>query len=510
MKCALLLLFVLTALAQDIPRALDGSVVNSVTGVGIAGAKITLMSGGKGRVDQFVTDGAGNFHILGVTPGDYRVFVQKPGFSSPPPLSLSHSIPSVHIDAAADPPRLHLELVPPATLRGRVFGTDGKPAAKVQVAVGPGYEKKTLTGDDGAFVFEHVQPGQVSLAAFDEHIRTYFPATTDPGLAESIDIRPGEDQGGYEIRLQTANVYRVRGVVFNASGKPSANTIVSLSPDLPRVHETQFALSFGGTTVFSLNSSANVPPAREPDVVSGKDGAFEFPSIREGDWILRAEAENVDRGVALVGVRKDIDDVRIRLESPIEILGAVVLGDGSPVPANGINLMLTSIDGIRNATGNTDKAGSLRIEDFSPGRYRIRAIVRSASYYVASVMVGEVDATRQPAVLNDSSPPLRIVLKAGGRVAGNVERGEGAKLLLVPQTVAPGDVVRVYPCGAGGNFELTGLAPGDYYAIAVTHFDAPFKTGIDGVRTITRDATSVRVEEGATASLHLKAPVDLP
>ena len=121
-------------------------------------------------------------------------------------------------------------------------------------------------------------------------------------------------------------------------------------------------------------------------------------------------------------------------------------------------------------------------------------------------MVGDVDAMRQPVFLGDSSPPLRIILKIGGRLSGNVDKGEGAKLLLVPQTLAPGDVARVYPCGAGGNFELAGIPPGDYYAIAVTGF----KAGIEALRAISRDATPVRVEEGVVTSVQLKAPVDLP
>jgi hypothetical protein len=508
MKCALLfLLFGLAAFAQDNPRILEGSVVNSITGAGIDGAKITLMGKGKAGVRDSITDATGSFHISGLAPGEYQVFVQKAGFSGPPNLPAN----SLHIGAGADPPRLRLELVPPATLRGRVFGTDGKPAVKVQVALGPQYGTKTLTGDDGAFVFENVPPGRISLAAFDGHVRTYFPATADPTFADSISVRPGTDQGAYEIRLQTANVYRVRGVVLDRAGKPSADSIVSLSPGLPNSQELQFVLSLGGTMTFRLNSPlGGVTPAREPDVTSGKDGVFEFPSVREGDWILRAEAENIDRGVAFVGVRKDIDDVRIRLERPIEITGSVVLGDGSPAPKNGINVMLTPTDGVRGATGNTDKTGTLRIGDVSPGHYRITAISRAAGYYVASVMVGDVDAMRQPAELSDSSPPLRIVLKAGGRLSGNVEKGEGSKLLLVPQTVSPGDIVQVYPCGAGGNFELAGIAPGDYYAIAVTRFDGPSRNAIEGVHAIMRDATPVRVEDGAVTSAHLKAPVDLP
>jgi len=512
MKCATLLLLPLLALAQDNPRVLEGSVVNSVTGLGLEGAKVTLMGKGKGGLKDAVTDAAGNFHVSGIAPGDYQVFVQKTGFSAPMPVYPNLSRTTLHVDAATDPRHLRLELIPPAILRGHVFGADGKPAVKVQVALGPRYETKTVTNGDGAFVFENVQPGQVSLAAFDGHSRTYFPATTEPGFAELISVRPGEDQSGYEIRLQAATVYRVRGVVLDAAGKPSANSIVRRWPYQPSAGGPQVMIApAGSTAVFSLNPPVFVQPAREPDVVSGKDGVFEFPSVREGDWVLNAEAENIDRGTVLVSVRKDIDDVRIRLEGPIEILGTVVLSDGSPLPPKTvINVMLTSTEGLRGGSGNTDKTGSLRIEDVDPGPHRVMAIARSPGYYVASVMVGDVDAMRQPALLSDSSPPLRIILKAGGTLSGNVDRGAGAKLLLVPQAVATGDVAAVYPSGAGGNFDLTGIPPGDYYLIAVTHFDRPFKTGSEVLRAISRDATPVRVEDGAVASVHLKAPVDLP
>jgi hypothetical protein len=505
---AVLLFFGLTALAQDKPGVLEGSVVNSVTGAGLEGVHVTLLGSHKDGLKQSDTDSAGNFHISGIAPGDYRVFVQRTGFSSPPLVSSKLSVPSVHVDAGTDPPHLRLALVPPATLRGRVFGTDGKPAANVQVTLDPQFEKKTTTDDYGAFVFENIPPGEHSLTVLHEHVRTYFPATTDPASAEPISVRPGEDQGGYEIRLQTASVYRLHGVVLDAAGQPSANSVVQLLPDLPGADERHLMLSFAGSIeIFSLNHSTGVQAVREPSVRSGKDGAFEFPFVREGNWVLRAEAENVDRGAALVSVRKDIDDVRIRLEGPVEILGRTILIDGSPAPANAfINLLLTSTEGTRNAGGSVDKTGSLRIEDVSPGNYRVTALAISAGYYVASIMVGEVDAMRQPALLSDSSPPLRIILKAGGRLSGNVDKGEGSKLLLVPQTLAPGDFARVYPCGAGGNFELAGIPPGDYYAIAVTQF----KAGIEGLRAIGRDATPVHLEEGVLTQIQLKAPVELP
>ncbi len=124
------------------------------------------------------------------------------------------------------PPPLRFELTPPATLRGRVIGTDGNPAPNVEVAIGSQYTRTVTTDENGAFVFEDLDPGLYPVLARANHERTYFPATTDATLAEPILVRAGADQSGYEIRLQTARTWRVRGVVLDATGKPAPKTLV--------------------------------------------------------------------------------------------------------------------------------------------------------------------------------------------------------------------------------------------------------------------------------------------
>jgi hypothetical protein len=211
-----------------------GSVVNSVTGAALDGARVTLAPRSKnGFVEgeasyQAVTDADGSFRINGVKPGEYMPLALKPGFI--PPLAATFGRPT-HIGAGEDPPPLRLELIPPARLRGRVIGTDGKPAAKVQVGLGNQYAKTATTDDDGAFVFNELDPGSYGLMAQMNHVRTYYPATADAALAEPIMVRAGADQSGYEIRLQPApRTYRVRGVVLDAAGKPAPKTVVQALP----------------------------------------------------------------------------------------------------------------------------------------------------------------------------------------------------------------------------------------------------------------------------------------
>jgi hypothetical protein len=506
----LLLLGALALCAQDNTAVVTGSVVNSATGAGIDGATVTLAVRSKnndrieGSSYHGVTDAAGSFRISGVKPGEYSPLAQKPGFILP--LFFGRFI---HIDQ--DPPPLRLELIPPARLRGRVIGTDGKPAAKVQVAIGNQYANTTTTDAEGAFVFDNLDPGSYGVLARANHVRTYYPAAVDPALAEPIIVRAGEDQSGYEIRLQPApRTYRVRGLVLDAAGKPVPRTVVEPLPASGIDATGGLLAAMPGMTTFSISSRpAGVAPENEDPAVTGPDGVFEFPALPERYWIFRVESEDLVHAVAAVDVRQDIDDLKVRLESPVNLTGTIALSDGSPLTDASVMVRLNALDGTPGAGAPSDK-GALEFKNVTPGRFRIHAQALGAGrYYVASVMVGTTDATNQPVSLNVASPPIRVILKPGSTISGTVEKGEGTSVLLVPQTLAPGDIGWLRDCGAGGTFEFAGLLPGDYYAVAVMSVDLRNLQGfsdLERLRAVVRDATAVRVDEGAVASVQLKPP----
>ena len=503
----LLLLGALALCAQEKTAVVTGSVVNSVTGAGIDEATVTLSAKSKNndRIEA-VTDSAGNFRIDGLKPGEYVPSARKSGFLQPLSLSLMRS---VHVDQ--DTPPLRFELVPPARLRGRVIGTDGKPAAKIQVALGNQYARTGTTDEDGAFVFDDIDPGSYALLARANQVRTYFPATVDPALAESIAVRPGADQSGYEIRLQPApRTYRVRGVVLDAAGKPAPRTVVEALPASGFGTIGGFLSTVAGMAIFSIwNRPAGVAPDSENPALTGPDGVFEFPALPERDWIFRLESEDLVHAVAAVDVRQDIDDVRIRLEASVDFTGAVALSDGSPPPDGTMILArLYSVDGMPSAAAASSK-GALEFKNVTPGRFRIQAGVLAGSYYVASVMAGTTDVTNLPVYLNAASPPIRVILKPASTVSGTVQKGEGASVLLVPQTIAPGDTGWLRECDAGGRFEFTGVPPGEYYAVAIMSVDLRDLQAIsdpERLPAVVRDATALRVDEGAIASVQLKPP----
>jgi Carboxypeptidase regulatory-like domain len=519
MKFILAFLVAAALWAQD-TGSVEGTVVNSVTGVGISGATVYLNSGTHYKT---VTDGAGTFQFSGIKPGDYMANVEKSLFTPAPATSFPP--PRIHVGPGNEPVRVRFELLPPATLRGRVFGIDGKPAAHAKVDLGK--EGFVVTAnEDGSFVFENVEPGRYTPTArpsagnaafMQDGVRmgilpTYFPSVLDSNLAQEIRVQPGSDQGGFDIQLRAAPVYRVRGVVLDPEGKPEANALVEvLSKTIDRDPPVFFAVPFGPFSIAGSRRAASyalIEPA-----VTKADGSFEFPSMPAGDWMLGAESDAVDVPGAQHQIqfhgsedirlgRTDVDDVRIQLLPVFDLDLSVEYADGSPAPQNGPLLSFDLVDGGGRAL--TEVRGH-RIENLQAGMYRISdgRMMSDGAYYTARVLVGDTDVTGQPVQLLPSSPPIRLILGPAATLRGVVDNGEGAAVILWPQTTMPGDFGRSISCGAGGVFETRGLPPGDYYAIAVDRYDPREMIGAAYLRGIIPRATSVRIEEGATVSLDL-------
>jgi hypothetical protein len=217
----------------------EGVVVDKVTGAGIGGATVRFMAPKADRYEA-LTDESGAFRISGIKPGDYNSFVEKNGYFRPEILSFLGGN-TQRFSAGGDPIRLRFELNPPAVVRGRVVGADGNPA-RASVDLGRG--RTVSTNADGAFMFGTLEPGRYTLLARPKAIEpvakregsrtevvpTYYPSVVDPAQAESIVVRAGAELNGYEIRLQSVPVYRVRGIVLSPDGKPAAKAVVELQP----------------------------------------------------------------------------------------------------------------------------------------------------------------------------------------------------------------------------------------------------------------------------------------
>jgi len=518
------------ATAQE-TATVEGVVVNKVTGAGIGGVTLWFWSSGTNSY-KAVTDDAGTFHLSGLTPGDYSSSVQKTGYSSPDSDELvPGDRPKRHIIPGAEPTRYRFELIPPAVLRGRVIGTDGNPAS-ASVELDP--RRSVKSNADGSFVFENLAPGDYMLLArptttgrATEHssekddirtevVPTYYPSAVDRSLAQSIVVHPGAELDGYEIRLQSAEVHRVRGIVLDPDGKPAAKAKVELHAKLPAYTGLTINGSAGKGLTFSFSKGPAGGQADEQPFTTAEDGVFEFPSVRMGEWTAQVTSDWIrdeihQRNFLRVGStafrveHQDPDKLTIQFVTPVQlsIPVTVVLNDGS-LPAPGFSVSVTVMSDTASAMMKApiDPDGVLRFgEMMLPGTNRIQADVEAGNYYVDSILLGSTNITGHGVELTPASPPLKIVLKPAGTVRGTIEEGDTATVVLFPPNLT-GTGYSVQ--GAGKAFELTGVPPGEYNAIALDRFEPRAMTDPSRLRSLMPRATTVRVEPGSTASVQLK------
>jgi hypothetical protein len=340
-------------------------------------------------------------------------------------------------------------------------------------------------------------------------VTTYYPSVADLSLAQQIVFRGEGDLNDYEIRMQTAPVHRVQGIVLDEKGKPSPKAVLDLFriPDGPP-RPIELASRTEGSTLFALGMRPGHSSA-EATVVSGHEGRFEFPAVPPGDWTVEAEADPmraaqpngriVSRATAnAIVAGRDIDDLQLDLKVQFRLTPIIEWKEpgnqGASNPRPGMApVILVSAD----STELVDLGGNLGV---LPGLYK--AVVNPG--FSAQVFLGTSEVTGQTFPLTADGPRLRVVLKTtSGTVRGTVEKGGGATVVLVPQRVEGVALGQTVVCAAGGSFELSAVSPGDYYIVAFDRMDIRSPSAATMLDLVPLRGTSVKVEEGSAAHVIL-------
>jgi 5-hydroxyisourate hydrolase-like protein (transthyretin family) len=476
----LLLLATLCA-ALAFAGIVEGTVVDAVTGVPLAGVRIDLLPA---NVYHATTDQQGHFVITNVKDGRYTArFVLADYMQSP----LDFREFTVSGDA---PVKLESRLTPLGKWSGRVIDADGKPVPKARVDLG-GQQRllRTVTTDEkGKFDLQRLPfiPGPFTLSAL-------APAGWKPAAEDRAWTRtwyPGDvsDVRDIEIKLLAMPTHTVRGILLSPDGKPA--------PDV--------AVAIGETLSQSLAT-----------VRTGPEGTFEFQGIVDGTW--RLSATLVEKGDVKLRADRWLEiagnpprDLTLRLERPFALRGKIV-GPGR------ISIRLEPIIHSRapsmpetSVAARSAEDGSFTIEGLYPGDYRLVAI-EPPNTYAESVRLGETLAAAPALAIASGAAALTLTYGAnGGTVRGTVEHCDSHSVLLVPQDPSlrwPG-FLRDAPCDSAGNFTFAAIRPGEYYALFFSGFRAPwFDPRFDA--TLPNLSTRVTVRPGETSTITVRA-IDRP
>jgi hypothetical protein len=494
-----LLCGLLAASSTLLSQSIEGTVVDSVTGLPVGGAGVSIEAGGK-PVYQATTDDQGVFRIQPVKAGTYTASFRKSGF-----LPSAQGASSAKFDAGSSAIHLQGRLTPLSRVAGRVFDGGGRPVSGAELLLDGSLTGQTATSDaEGNYLFR-ATPGSYILsarspiglrppaAAEDERLgwaHTYYPSALDRYAAVKILVPTGSDVWGLDITLRATRLVRVGGIVFGDRGDPAAKVTVQAA----RTDETL---------------------SDEIRVVSKEDGSFEFPSLPEGEWRLFAETEGNNSKLRASAVLKvaghELEWLDLRLMPPFDVTGRVAFlpPEGAKPDKKALVIFLrpsvAGSEGLSQTT--TDSNGNFKIENVYPGQYKVVAVSPGPPYFLNSVRMGNRELLGQYVDLVSGTVPVEIKFESeGGGVRGMVNDCGSATVVLAPQDSALQEpqFVQTTRCGDQGQFQIANVRPGDYYAFAFNQWGgaAELLSGLD--QSLINKAVWVRVERGEFGNVALQ------
>ena len=469
--------------------ALRGRVVSATGGV-VAGARVRLMQQATRGGATTLSDRDGRFSFEGLVPGPFLVTASKTGFSDEGP-SLGRVVTVTATGADTQ-----LTLTPWSSVSGRVLDELGEPVqgASMQLLslrfqdgarrlVSAGYTR--TTDDRGIFRIFGVSPGQyilsasagdVSTSELPGYVRTYYPGVAEPSASAFLTIGAGEVKTGADVTLVRQRTVRVSGIVRDAQGRPGLVGSLNLIPSQ------------------SVSALAAPVGAR-----TGDGGAFEFPNVPPGQYVIQAyrgarnrstEGEFATLRVS-VGDR-DVEGIVLQATAGSLLIGRVSFNGSSPnaaPPRSGIDIQavpseadLAPLNG--RATADIRPDWTFVLSGIS-GPRRLEVTRMPPGWAVDQIRVRGIDVTDQPLAFGtaaQSTDDVEVVLtdrvtQILGRVRDRDGRAAvGATAIVFAPTrdrwYAESRYMRAAPVGEDGRFRVEGLPPGHYYVAAVASVPA--------------------------------------
>ncbi|HEX5227372.1 MAG TPA: carboxypeptidase regulatory-like domain-containing protein [Bryobacteraceae bacterium] len=511
--------------AQDAAGHIEGTVVDAVShqpvkkaavsvilvGGGFAVANLTGVPPHADGSHSVVTDATGAFTFSDLTPGKYQLTVLEQNY----PQTFRGGIRKTIDVSATDSPSLTIELMPGATISGRIVDEDGDPMSGCFVQPHPAknlnrgvpMQRAPLTQEDGSYRMAGVPAGKYIISAqcstpvfqprplsagpdpppTTAYPLQYYSAASDAKSAQVVELGAGGEKSGVNFQMRPVSVTEIHGTFAGGVDLHSHGEL----------HVQLLPIDTMGPRAFGRIGSAQM----------NADGSFDIRSVFPGSYQIMAISQPNSPGVShddsvIIGgvLRVDVADkplnISLQLHQAMDITGRVQMeGDNNtPLPPGQVNIQLQPIEqfGPGTAVAQPTSDGAFTLKSVLPAEYRIRVFAPRA--FLKSARMGGEDVTNRPLNLSSGAAgPLDLVISTNtGTIQGTAPVGERvfAEALIDGE---PLEGWRGTPVDSTGHFKMDGLAPGKYRVVAGE------EGGImpDGGQDVT-------VIEGETATIEVK------